>query len=101
MTSKVIEVAGTSAPSGWNWMLRAYNVIPKRSPAIRYALSGDLQGLQGLFTARQASPFDQVEDTGLTLLHVSILNQVFSIRRTHIYLSGSDAKTEKRSLSFS
>lgn len=73
MTSKVIEVAGTRAPSGWNWILRAYSVIPYMSPAIRCVLSGNVQGLQDLFTARQASPIDQVGDTGLPLLHVSIL----------------------------
>lgn len=73
MTTKVIEVAGTRAPSGWNCMLRSYNVIPRNSPAIRCALCGNLQGLQDLFTARQASPFDQVEDTGLTILYVSSL----------------------------
>lgn len=74
MTTKVIEVAGARAPSGWNWMLRSYSVIPRDSPAIRCALIGDLQGLQDLFTARQASPFDQVEDTGLTILYVSSLS---------------------------
>lgn len=75
MTSKVIEVAGTRAPSGWNWMLRVYSVLPQNSPAIFYMLTGDLQGLRDLFTTRQASPFDHIEDTGLPLLYVSILGQ--------------------------
>lgn len=72
MTSKVIEVAGMKAPSGWNWTLRAYSVIPFKSRAVGCVMSGYLQGLQHLFASGQASPFDQIEDTGLTLLHVSI-----------------------------
>ncbi|OJJ55021.1 hypothetical protein ASPSYDRAFT_439518 [Aspergillus sydowii CBS 593.65] len=69
MTSKVIEVAGTRAPSGWNWMLRTYSVIPRESAAVLCAVSGNIQGLQDLFAARQASPFDRVGDTDQTLLH--------------------------------
>lgn len=72
VTSKVIEVAGMRAPSGWNWMLRAYSVIPFRSRAVGCVMSGSLKGLQNLFASGQASPFDQIEDTGRTLLHVSI-----------------------------
>jgi hypothetical protein len=71
MTSKVIEVAGMKAPSGWNWTLRAYSVIPFRSRAVGCAITGSLKGLQHLFASGQASPFDQIEDTGRTLLNVS------------------------------
>lgn len=54
-------------------MLRTYSVTPWESPAILCALIGNIQGLQDLFTARQASPFDRVGNTDLTLLHVSSL----------------------------
>jgi hypothetical protein len=75
MTSKVIEVAGMKAPSGWNWMLRAYSVIPYRSQAVGCVMIGNLQVLQNLFASGQASPFDQIEDTGLSLLYVSITHR--------------------------
>lgn len=72
MSSKVIEVTSMRAPSGWNWMLRAYRVIPFSSLAVACVMRGDLQRLQNMFSSGQASPFDQVEDTNLSLLHVSI-----------------------------
>lgn len=72
MSSKVLEVGSMKAPNGWNWMLRAYRVIPFSSRAVACVMRGDLQRLQDMFASGQASPFDQVEDTNLSLLHVSI-----------------------------
>jgi hypothetical protein len=81
ITSKVIEAAGIRAPCGWSWMLRAYNVIPYRSQAVGCVKLGNLQKLQDLFASRRASPFDQVEDTGLSLLYVSITRSKYTNHR--------------------
>ncbi|KAJ5546625.1 hypothetical protein N7494_004210 [Penicillium frequentans] len=69
MSSKVLEVTSMKAPNGWNWMLRAYSVIPFWSRAVGCVMCGNLQLLQDMFASGQASPFDQVEDTNYSLLH--------------------------------
>jgi hypothetical protein len=72
----VLEVAGIKAPGGWNWYLRAYNVIPLDAKAVHFVMNGNIQGLQDMFSSRQASPFDLIcLQNGFlcSLLQVSIL----------------------------
>jgi hypothetical protein len=59
ITSKVLELGGMRAPSGWNWMLRTYNVVPIDSKVYSFVRDGDIKSLQDLFASGEASPFDQ------------------------------------------
>lgn len=100
MSSKVLEVTSMKAPNGWNWMLRAYSVVPFWSRAVGCVMCGNLQLLQDMFASGQASPFDQVEDTNYSLLHVSITyNWNVSLTNADKILSGLAARTEAKSSS--
>lgn len=50
--------------------IRTYPVIPFAHPVWYMCVGGDVQGMQKLFSERQISPYC-VNETGLTLLHVS------------------------------
>jgi hypothetical protein len=67
--SSAIDVYETSAIMGWNYSIQVYNVLPLWAPIFDMVRMGDIEGVQGLFTTRQASPF--VRDSyGWTLLDV-------------------------------
>ncbi|PMD32336.1 hypothetical protein L207DRAFT_399301, partial [Hyaloscypha variabilis F] len=69
MTTKALELTGQRAPGGWRIAFRTFNTISRDSKAVRFAATGNIQGLQDLFASREASPFDRVGETGHTLLH--------------------------------
>jgi hypothetical protein len=67
--SRAIDVYETSAIMGWNYNIQIYNVLPDSAPIFKMVIYGDIEGVQHLFSTRQASPF--VRDTyGYTLLDV-------------------------------
>jgi hypothetical protein len=71
VTTRVLELSGQRFPAGWQWIFQTYNSIPLKSKAVDFAGSGDIQGLQGLFASKEASPFDRIDINGYTLLLVS------------------------------
>jgi hypothetical protein len=73
MTTKALELTGQRAPGGWKFAFRTFNTISRDSKAVRFAVTGNIQGLQDLFALREASPLDRVGHNGRTLLHVSAL----------------------------
>jgi len=68
--SRTIEIYESGATAGWTFNIQVYNVVPNTSPQIGMAASGDVVGIQHLFSTGQASPFDRAMH-GYTLLDVS------------------------------
>ncbi|TVY26033.1 hypothetical protein LHYA1_G005479 [Lachnellula hyalina] len=69
LMSRVLEISGSKAPSGWDFSIRTYNVVPLDSPVMQFARRGELSKLQGLITEGKASLLDRSE-YGETLLNV-------------------------------
>ena len=70
-TGRALEVCGLKSPSGWNFSIQLYNIVPSGSKVFERAAFGDVAGLQDLFDSKEASPFDR-DENGLTVLDVSI-----------------------------
>jgi hypothetical protein len=68
--SRAIEIYESGATAGWTFNVQVYNVVPYDSPQITMAETGDVVGIQHLFSTGQASPFDRTI-YGRTLLDVS------------------------------
>lgn len=47
-------------------------MVPRTSDVVRLTIDGDIEGLKALFAMKQASPFDQTDEPGCTLLHVCL-----------------------------
>jgi hypothetical protein len=75
---------------GWNYNIQIYNVLPNSAPIFDMVLSGNIEGIQGLFTTGQASPFVR-NSSGWTLLDVGdflttkfrLKFQLILLRRQH------------------
>jgi hypothetical protein len=67
--TRAIELYENRANAGWNFNIQMYNVVPNDSPILTMAEEGDIQGMQHLFSTRQASPFDRSQ-RGRTVLDV-------------------------------
>jgi hypothetical protein len=88
--SRAIDVYETSAVMGWNYNIQIYNVLPNSAPIFDMVLSGNIEGIQGLFTTGQASPFVR-NSSGWTLLDVGdflttkfrLKFQLILLRRQH------------------
>jgi len=61
LISRVLEISGSKAPSGWDFSIRTYNVVPVNSPVMVFARHGELSKLQGLITEGKASILDRDE----------------------------------------
>jgi hypothetical protein len=59
-----------SSVSGPEFLLRVPNIVPSNSDVLNFARTGNVRGLQYLFTNGLASPYD-ANSCGLTALHVS------------------------------
>ena len=67
--ARTIDVYETSAVMGWNYNIQIYNVLPDTAPIFGMVLSGNIEGVQHLFSTGQASPLVRVSG-GWTLLDV-------------------------------
>jgi hypothetical protein len=86
--SRAIDVYETSAVMGWNYSIQIYNVLPYTAPIFCMVRTGDIEGIQGLFTTGQASPFVR-DRNGWTLLDVGdFLTTKFRLHFKLIMLSG-------------
>jgi hypothetical protein len=70
VTAKALEFACLKAPDGWQINLRSYRRVSLDDEIVQFAGSGNIEGLQKLFTSGKASPFDRVEINGRSLLYV-------------------------------
>jgi hypothetical protein len=68
-TCRAWELFAYNGNSSWMFTIRAYNVIPPKSPVMEYVEHGNVEGIQKLFMDRQASPFDR-DPHDFTLLDV-------------------------------
>lgn len=57
------------AHGSWQWNLRSYSIIPRRSRVFKVAEFDTPKDMQQLFDTGLASPHDQ-DEYGQTLLHV-------------------------------
>lgn len=71
LANRMWNIQAVKASYGWDIGLRAYNVIHRESPVLKYASNNNVRGLQELFSERIASPFD-CDDEGWTPLAVSL-----------------------------
>ncbi|TVY91039.1 hypothetical protein LAWI1_G003473 [Lachnellula willkommii] len=62
LISRVLEISGRKAPSGWNFSIRTYNTVAWNSPVMHAVRRGELSKLQGLITDGKASLLDCSED---------------------------------------
>ena len=69
LINRAWSIGAARAAYGWDIRLRSVNTIPSPSIAIRYIIDGNIEGLQGLFARREASPSDHNEH-GYSLLYV-------------------------------
>jgi hypothetical protein len=69
MRSRLLELWGFKALSGWDFNIQTYNVVETNSPILQLAYMGDITGIENLFELGKASPFDRTED-GTTALDV-------------------------------
>ena len=69
LANQVWDFCAKKSYSGWDFQLRQYVIISTSSPEFQYALSGNVRGLQELFSKREASPWS-CNNEGWTLLHV-------------------------------
>ena len=51
--------------------LRVLRRVPDSAPAVNFAMSGNIEGLQGLFRSGEASPQDVSDTRGYSLIRVS------------------------------
>jgi hypothetical protein len=65
---RAIEIYESRA--AWGFNIYIYNVVPNDSPIFSMAKNGDIVGIQQLFSAGRASPFDR-NLSGETVLDVS------------------------------
>ena len=65
------EICLRRSYQGWDQSFRSYRVISYDAPVLHYSMSGDVAGLQKLFEAGEASPFE-VDPDGRTPLHVGV-----------------------------
>jgi hypothetical protein len=72
LTRRALEICGYRSPSGWNFTIQTYYVVPWYSDIFDLIQEGNISGTRDLFERREASPFDQDED-GRTVLQVSLL----------------------------
>jgi hypothetical protein len=71
LANRMWNIQAVKASYGWDISLRAYNVVHRESPVLKYARDNNVRGLQELFSERIASPFD-CDDDGWTPLAVSL-----------------------------
>lgn len=71
LINRAWSLQARQASFGWTFRPRAYHVVPNDSLVFVYAEQDNVQGLQDLFSKREASPFDCNEDNE-TPLHVRI-----------------------------
>ncbi|KAJ5548031.1 hypothetical protein N7513_005265 [Penicillium frequentans] len=71
--TKALEVYSERHCHGWQWIFRAYNVIPSTSKVVSLTIAGKVEDLQNLFASKKASPFDRTDRFGYTLLHYAML----------------------------
>ena len=69
LVNRAWRIQAVKASSGWTFKPRTMNIVPSNSKLFEYAETGDVKGLQDLFTKQEASPFD-CNDDGSTALHV-------------------------------
>jgi hypothetical protein len=62
LSRSVWELAIERAISGWRFSLRSYRAVTYESPVTQACLSDDVVLLQQLFSRREASPFDKLQD---------------------------------------
>jgi hypothetical protein len=67
--SRAIEIYESRANGAWSFNIQVYNVIPPFAPVLHMIRNDDIEGIQSLFSTRQALPFDCTVD-GWTLLDV-------------------------------
>lgn len=63
LSQSVWELAIERAISGWTFSLRSYRIVPFESPVTQACLRNDVALLQQLFSRREASPFDQTQNS--------------------------------------
>ncbi|CZR66958.1 uncharacterized protein PAC_16857 [Phialocephala subalpina] len=66
--ARALELCCLKVPSGWDFSIRLYNVIPWDSEIFDYACVGNVEGIQKLFQEGKASLFDRCNYDGFTLL---------------------------------
>jgi hypothetical protein len=64
------QLRARKAQSGWDYRFRTYYPTSYDSPVFRFCMDGNVEGLQQLFDAGLASPFN-IDEDGWTTLHVS------------------------------
>ena len=69
LANQAWDFCATKAYNGWDFQLRQYVIIPYYSLEFKYAVLGNVKGLQELFSKREASPWS-CDENGWTLLHV-------------------------------
>ncbi|KAL3458084.1 hypothetical protein BJX64DRAFT_292539 [Aspergillus heterothallicus] len=61
----------TTNVHGWKFTIQVNNVVPFGSPVVQHCRAGDVEGVQKLFSAGVASPFDCLPN-GRGLLHLAV-----------------------------
>ena len=62
LTEYAWMLRASRAVTGWTFSPRAYNVVPVNALMFQYVRANDVEAVQGLFTSKQASPFDCTRD---------------------------------------
>ena len=78
LANQAWDFCAKKAYNGWDFQLRQYVIIPYDSLVFEYIRSGNVRGLQELFSKREASPWCCDED-GITLLMVRALENLISV----------------------
>ncbi|KAL9107020.1 MAG: hypothetical protein Q9227_008056 [Pyrenula ochraceoflavens] len=67
---KRLVIETSQAQAGWDYILRVQRVVRPDALVFQFAKSGNVTGLQALFDAKMASPFDVDSKHGMTPLHI-------------------------------
>lgn len=60
--------------NGLQVALTTPRIVPGDAPIFKFAIQGDREGVQSLFSQGLASPYDIAQSTGRTVLHVSLIH---------------------------
>ena len=58
LVNRAWRIQALKASSGWAFIPRTMNIVPKESKIFKYAWEGNIEGLRELLNRHEASPFD-------------------------------------------
>ncbi|KAF8859458.1 hypothetical protein BDZ45DRAFT_801586 [Acephala macrosclerotiorum] len=93
--AKTMELYFSRAPSGWDFSIHLYNVVPSGSAIFDFAFEGDIEGIQRLLQEGKASLSDRTEFGGTVLDYAALKRRTETCR--FLINQGADPSVSSKS----